>query len=134
MDWWVWVLLAVGAIYFSWQSSKKKEKAVAATERLAKDNVLYQRIKEGMREYNWRQNQDFKNFFSHKDGQLIFETAHMAAYHVDHFAESRTGFYFKDLNEYGLYGFFAGNGDEFYESYYRTDSKFRKEGALLHDD
>jgi hypothetical protein len=44
------------------------------------------------------------------------------------------GFYFKDLDEYGLYGFFAGEGEEFFESYYRSDSTFQQEGQLLHDD
>jgi hypothetical protein len=58
----------------------------------------------------------------------------MIAYNVDHFAETRVGFYFKDLNEYRMYGFFAGNGDETFESYYRTDSTFKKEETLLHDD
>ncbi len=58
----------------------------------------------------------------------------MRAYHVNHFAESRVGFYFKDLNEYGLYGFFAGNDDDYIESYYRSDETFKLEGRLLHDD
>ena len=33
-----------------------------------------------------------------------------------------------------MYGFFAGNGDETFESYYPTDSTFKKEETLLHDD
>jgi hypothetical protein len=69
-----------------------------------------------------------------KDGELIFEDTHMRAYHVDHFAESRVGFYFKDLNEFGLYGFFAGNDDDYFHSYYRSDQTFKLEGRLLHDD
>ena len=38
------------------------------------------------------------------------------------------------LDEYGLYGFFAGNCDEFFHSYYRTDRTFQEEGQLLYDD
>ena len=132
MDWSLLGLLALVGAFFVWRSSKNAEKAKAATERLDKDNRLYQHIKTGMREYHWRESK--QNFWKAKNGELLFETAHLIAYRVDHFAESRVGFYFKDLNEYGLYGFFAGNGDEFYESYYRTDSTFQEEGMLLHDD
>ncbi|UWU66114.1 hypothetical protein [Bradyrhizobium sp. NC92] len=132
MDWSLLLLLAIGGGFLLWRQSKNAEKAQVANERLAKDNKLYQRIKEGMREYHWRERE--QDFWKAKNGQLLFETAHLAAYHVDHFAESRVGFYFKDLNEYGLYGFFAGNGDEFFESYYRTDKTFQEEGRLLHDD
>lgn len=134
MDWW---MLPVGIAvvgFFLWRSSKNAERAVNATERLAKDNQLYQHIKTGMREYEWHRNKDFKAFMHLKDGQIVLDTPHMTAYHVDHFAESRVGFYFKDLEEYGLYGFFAGNGDEYHESYYRTDRTFQKEGGLLYDD
>jgi hypothetical protein len=132
MDQWGWILLALTAGFFVWRYSKDKEKAVAATERLTKDNQLYQHIKAGMREYEWQnRGQAYK---SYQDGEVIFENAHMIAYGVRHVAEFRIGFYFKDLNEYGLYGFFAGNGDETFESYYRTDSTFKKEEMLLHDD
>jgi len=31
---------------------------------------------------------------------MLFETAHMVAYKVDHSAELRVGFYFKDLEVY----------------------------------
>ena len=41
------------------------------------------------------------------------------------------GFYFKDLEECGLYGVFAGNDDDVIESYYRTDRIFREEGAAF---
>ena len=58
----------------------------------------------------------------------------MSAFHVSHFDESRVGFYFKDLGEYGLYGAFAGNGDEFIQSYYRTDRTFQEEARLLNND
>lgn len=131
MDWWGWVLLGLVAGFFVWRHGKGKEKAVAATERLTKDNTLYQHIKAGMREYQWqKRGQEYKHL---QDGELIFENAHMAAYHVEHMPDFRVGFYFKDLNEYGLYGFFSHEGAN-YESYYRTDSTFKKEGRLLHDD
>jgi hypothetical protein len=85
-----------------------------------------------MREFNWRERE--QDFWKAKNGELLFETAHLSAFHVDHPAESRVGFYFKELDEYGLYGFFAGNGDEFHESYYRTDRTFQKEEVLLTND
>lgn len=129
MDWSLLILLGLGGMFFLWRQSKNAEKAQAANERLASDNRLYQRIKTGMREYHFRE-RDWKA----KDGQLLFETAHLCAYHVDHFAESRVGFYFKDIEEYGLYGFFAGNDDDVYHSYYRSDRTFKEEGQLLHDD
>jgi hypothetical protein len=132
MDWPIWICLALVAVYFLWRFSKDKEKAAAANVRLTKDNQLYQHIKAGVREYDWqKRNQEFK---IHRDGELVFENAHLKVFNVSHFAETRIGFYFKDLDEYGLYGFFAGNGDEYFESYYRTDSTFKKEGRLLHDD
>ena len=132
MDGWTWVLLALVVGVFLWRHSKDKEKAAVATERLTKDNQLYQHIKAGMREYDWqKRGQEYRRY---EDGELIFENAHLRAYHVEHVPEIRVGFYFKDLNEYGMYGFFAGNGDETFETYYRTDSTFRKEGTLLHDD
>jgi hypothetical protein len=132
MEWWGWILLALVAGFLLWRQSKAKEQAVVATETLTNDNRLYQHIKAGLREVDWQnRTQPLKHY---GDGELILENAHTAAYHVDHFAETRIGFYFKDLNEYGLYGFFAGNGDETVESYYRTDSTFKKEGRLLYDD
>lgn len=132
MEWWLVALLIAGAGYFSWRSSKNNERAEEARQTLDKDNRLYQRIKMGMREVNWReQNEGYRR---RRDGDLIFEDAHMRAYHVDHFAESRVGFYFKDLSEYGLYGFFAGNDDDYFHSYYRSDETFKLEGRLLHDD
>jgi hypothetical protein len=132
MDWSLLAVLLVGGAFFLWRQSKNAERAKVANDRLEKDNRLYQHIKAGMREYDWhRRDQDFRIA---RDGELLFETAHMSAFHVSHFVESRVGFYFKDLNEYGLYGFFAGDGDEYHESYYRTDSTFKKEGQLLHDD
>jgi hypothetical protein len=131
MDWWVIALVVVVA-FFGWRSSKNKEKGQAARETLDRDNRLYQHIKAGMREVNWREQKE--SYRRRRDGEMIFEDAHMRAYHVEHFAETRVGFYFKDLNEYGLYGFFAGNDDDVYHSYYRSDETFKLEGRLLHDD
>lgn len=107
---------------------------MVATARLAKDQKLYDHIKAGMLEYEWRNRQN--EFWKAKDGQLLFETAQMCAYHVNHFAESRVGFYFKDLEEFGLYGFFVGNDPEtdIHHSYYRTDRTFQEEGRLLYDE
>lgn len=118
--------------FFLWRQSKNAETAKVANERLEKDTQLYQHIKAGMREYNWRERD--QDFWKAKNGELLFETAHLSAFHVSHFAESRVGFYFKDLDEYGLYGFFAGSGDEFFESYYCTDRTFQEEGRLLYND
>jgi hypothetical protein len=85
-----------------------------------------------MREVDWHNRDHPMRHYA--DGELVLENAHMKAFHVDHIPEIRVGFYFKDLNEYGLYAFFAGNGDETFESYYRTDSAFKTEGRLLYDD
>jgi hypothetical protein len=85
-----------------------------------------------VREYDWRRREN--EFWGVKDGELLFETPHLSAFRVGHFAESRVGFYFKDIEEYGLYGFFAGEPGEYYDSYYRTDSTFQKEGRLLHNE
>src|ERR1700722_15367692 len=81
---------------------------------------------------DWRKRDE--NFRVKKDGELLFETPHISAFNVSHFAESRVGFYFKDLDEYGLYGFFAGNDDDVYYSYYHTDRTFKKEEMLLTND
>jgi hypothetical protein len=117
---------------FSVATLNGKEAAKVASERLAKDNRFYQHIKTGMREYNFRDRD--QHFWKAKNGQMLFETAHLSAFHVDHFCESRVGFYFKDLDEYGLWCGFAGEGDVYIESYYRTDRTFQEEGQLLHDD
>lgn len=87
MDWSVLILLAFGAAFFLWQSSKNKERAAAANERLTKDNRLYQHIKVGMREYDWQKRD--QSFRHHEDGTVIFENAHMKAHSVSHFAETR---------------------------------------------
>lgn len=134
MDWTTITLLVVVGGFMLWRGiadAKNDEKLETAKAKLKRDNQLYQSIKAGMREVNW-QERDHR-FRHRRDGELIFENAHMAAYHVEHFAESRVGFYFKDLDEYGLHGFFAGNGDDYFESYYRTDNTFQEEGRLLYD-
>ncbi|MBR1154275.1 hypothetical protein [Bradyrhizobium sp. JYMT SZCCT0428] len=95
------------------------------------DTRLYRNIKAGIREYQFRERE--QDFSRAKDGELLFETAHPSAFGVDHFAESRVGFFFKDTEEFGLYGFFAGNDDDVYHSYYRTDRTFQKEEVLLHE-
>jgi len=129
MDWWILLLVAIAA-YLLWRQHKHTEGVKIVSARLERDKRLCQHIKAGMREYDWRRNQNDKEFWGKRDGELIFETAHLAAYNVSHFAESRVGFHFRDIEEYGLYGFFAGNGDEFFESYYRSDRTFKTETNL----
>jgi hypothetical protein len=129
MDWSVIILLALVGVFVLWRSSKNEDTAEVASACLESDTKLYQHIKTRMREYNFREHEG--QFWKAKDGELLFDTAHISAFHVDHFAETRVGFYFKDLEEYGLYGGFAGNGDEFHDSYFRTDRTFRKEEALV---
>jgi hypothetical protein len=132
MDWSLLMVLALVGAFFLWRHSRGAETAKAASARLENDTRLYRNIKTGMREYHFRERE--KEFWRAKDGELLFETAHLSAFHVSHFAESRVGFYFKDLDEYGLYGFFAGNDDDVYHSYYRTDRTFKKEEMLLTND
>lgn len=132
MDWSVLLVLGLVGVFFLWRQSKNTEKAKAANERLERDTRLYRNIKAGMREYHWREREN--EFWRAKDGELLFETAHLSAFNVDHVAESRVGFYFKDIDEFGLYGFFAGNDDDVFHSYYRTDRTFKKEEVLLTND
>lgn len=129
MDWTLVVVLVLAGVFFLWRQSKNTVKAKAANERLEQDTRLYRNIKTGMREYHFRERE--QDFWRAKDGELLFETAHLSAFRVSHFAESRVGFYFKDTEEFGLYGFFAGNDDDVYHSYYRTDRTFQKEEMLL---
>lgn len=129
MDWSIVTVLALVGIFIWWRHQKAVEGQKSVAARLARDTGLYQHIKMGMREYDWRRKDD--PLWNYGDGQLIFETPHLTAYHVSHFAESRIGFYFKDIEEYGLYGFFAGNGDEYHESYYRSDREFKLEEHLI---
>ena len=132
MDWTLVVVLVLAGVFFLWRQSKNTEKAKAANERLERDTRLYRNIKAGMREYHFRERE--QDFWRAKDGELLFETAHLSAFRVSHFAESRVGFYFKDTEEFGLYGFFAGNDDDVFHSYYRTDRTFQKEEMLLTND
>jgi hypothetical protein len=132
MDWTLVVVLVLAGVFFLWRQSKNTVKAKAANERLEQDTRLYRNIKTGMREYHFRERE--QNFWRAKDGELLFETAHLSAFRVSHFAESRVGFYFKDTEEFGLYGCFVGNDDDVYYSYYRTDRTFQKEERLLTND
>jgi hypothetical protein len=132
MDWTLVVVLVLAGVFFLWRQSKNTEKAKAANERLERDTRLYRNIKAGMREYHFRERE--QDFWRAKDGELLFETAHLSAFRVSHFAESRVGFYFKDTEEFGLWGCFAGNDDDVYQSYYRTDRTFQKEEILLTND
>jgi len=138
MEWSTIILVAVVVGFFLWRHErarvKGEERAVVATARLAKDQKLYDHIKAGMLEYEFRNRGN--EFWKAKGRQLLFETAQFSCFHVDHFAESRVGFYFKDLKEFGLYGFFVGNDPEVdvFHSYYRTDETFQDEGQLLYED
>ena len=132
MDWTLIVVLVLVASFFMWRQSTNTEKAEAASQRLERDTRLYRNIKTGMREYHWRDREN--NFWRAKDGELLFETAHLSAFHVSHFAESRVGFYFKDTGEFGLYGCFVGNDEDVYNSYYRTDRTFQKKMLLTNDE
>lgn len=125
-------MMALLGAFFLWRRPKNAERARLAGARLESDTRLYRHIKAGMREHDFRRRDE--KFKIWKDGELLFETAHLSAFNVSHFAESRVGFYFKDIDEYGLYGFFAGNDDDFYHSYYRSDRTFKKEDRLLTKD
>ena len=82
MDWMLVVVLALAGIFLLWRQSKNAEKAKAANERLERDTRLYRNIKAGMREYHWRQREN--DFWGAKDGELLFETAHLSAFHINH--------------------------------------------------
>jgi hypothetical protein len=65
------------------------------------------------------------------ESPFIYETGALAVRHVSHFAESRTGFHFKDTDEYALYGvFLADSRDKPYTSFYRSDSNFEAENRI----
>jgi hypothetical protein len=67
------------------------------------------------------------------ESPFIYETDVLAVRYVSHFAESRTGFHFKDTDEYALYGvFFADDRDEPYRSFYRSDADFEAENYIDH--
>jgi len=130
-------ILALLAGFIAWRQSKKAEVAKVVSDRLNKDTQLYRLIKSGMREYHWQQREpeQLKRFIRARHGDLLFETAHLSAVRVEHFAESRIGFYFKDTGEFGLYSVFVGNEpNEIFENYYRTDRTFQQEQRLLYED
>ena len=122
------VLVLIVGGFFLWRFSRQ----TAQASQVEKDIRLYEHIQNGMREYDLRTQKE--TFREPKSGQLLFETAKMSAFHVDHPIQTRVGFHFKDINEFGLYGFLEGDGDEFQESYYRSDRAFVKEELLLYDD
>ncbi len=132
VDWWTIFLLALIAAFWAWRFDRDKKRQAEAQATIARDTKTYENIKAGVREYDWR-NQDAKWMWA-KDGEKLFETAHLIAYRVEHFAEMRLGFFFKDTQEFGLYGHFAGNGHEFHESYYRSDRTFQKEERIYQPD
>ena len=127
MDWWILLIVVIGA-YFLWQHRKRTEVTQKAKARLEKDTRLLRHIKSAKREYDFQKRDQPIQF--PKDGELVFETAHYSIYYVSHFAEARLGFHFKEIEEYGLYGFFAGETGEYYDSYYRSDRSFKTEGRL----
>jgi hypothetical protein len=90
MDWSLLLVLALLAGLFLWRHQKNTERAKAAAERLASDNRLYQQIKTGMREYHWRNQK--QEFLGTPSGELLFETAHLKAFRVSHFAELRVSY------------------------------------------
>ena len=131
------LIIALFGGYILWRYKKDKERAKFSADRILRDTKLYENIKKGMREYRWRMKEtdQFKNFINAKDKEILFETADMTAYNLDHFIEDRVGFYFKDINEYGFYSMFIGNDPEadVFENYYRTDPEFEKEERLLYE-
>ena len=67
------------------------------------------------------------------EGGLEMETRLFDVYRVQHYAEIRHGFHFKDTDEYALYGvFYADNRDEPYRSYFRSNRTFEDETLLDH--
>src|SRR5689334_11714247 len=95
-------VLVIGA-FVIWRLSKATDQRSVASNKLQDDVRLYERIQSGMQEYDSRTLKE--GFRGAKNGQLLFETANMSAFHVEHEIQNRVGFYFKDINEYGLYGF-----------------------------
>jgi len=122
--------LCLGGLYF-WKNRRDEKRAIAARKQIKNDNILYQHIKTGLREYNWKEDNEedfFDKVWDAKDKDVLLENAHMIVHKVEHIAEFRLGFFFKDIKQYGLYGNFEG-----WERYYRTDASFNKEEALYYD-
>ena len=132
LEWLIILLVLIVGGFFLWRSSRSTDRDFRPAGKTAKDIRLYERIQDGMREYDARTEKE--RFREAQNGQLLFETEKMSAFHVDHPIQTRVGFHFKDINEFGLYGFLAGDGDEFQESYYRSDRAFVTEELLLYDD
>jgi hypothetical protein len=84
MEWPTLLLCVVVGAFILWRHTKSTEAARVASEKLEKDTALYRHIKTGMREYHWRER--IENFWDVKDGGLLFETAHLSAFKVGHFA------------------------------------------------
>ncbi len=127
MDWWILIAIAVVA-FFAWKQKRYLDGQKIVKARLERDKRLLQHIKMAKREYEFSKRDQPSQI--HKNGELLYETAHYSVFNVTHFAESRLGFHFKDIEEYGLYGFFAGGPGEYYDSYYRSDASFKIEGRL----
>ncbi|WP_407157691.1 hypothetical protein [Bradyrhizobium sp. STM 3557] len=111
-------------------AAKNTKAAEAANVRLDRDTKLYENIKAGMREYHWRERE--QPLWKAKHLQKVFETAHLAAFHLDHFAESRVGFYFKDLDKYGMYSFFAGTAMTSSRATTELTAASRRKGICIH--
>jgi hypothetical protein len=95
-----------------------------------KDTRFLQRLQNAVREfYAQRQARNFE----FPEGQVVYETEALAVFRVPHIAETRYGFHFKEIDEYGLYSvFYADDRDKPYQSYYRSDRMFEKEAYLDH--
>jgi hypothetical protein len=70
MDWSLLVLALVGS-FFWWRHTKGLERAKVASARLERDTRLYQHIKAGMREYDWRRRDDNFWFGSPSRGRRV---------------------------------------------------------------
>lgn len=139
MDPWLIFGLVLAGAYMLWlnkSNQKKEEAAIIAKDTLRRENKLYENIKKGVREHDWRMNEKdyFEKFLHAKHGDYLFETADLKAVKLDNVSDLRIGFYIKESNEYGIYSHFSGNDDYTHEGYYRTDSLFQKEELLAHDD
>ena len=133
MDITITSLLAIclGGFYF-WKNKRDVKRAEISREQLRHDTILYQHIRGGLREYEWKKSTEegfFSKVFDSNDKDILLENAHLIVYRVRHFSEFRLGFFFKDIKQYGLYGNFEG-----WERYYRTDESFNKEEILCYDD
>jgi hypothetical protein len=132
LDWPILLLALFVCGFLLWLYSQNADQAKDVSNRLQRNVRLYERIQAGMREYDLRYPK--ARFPEAEDVQLILEDARMSVFQVNHLIQTRVGFHFKDINEYGLYGFIAADDDEFQESYYRSDRAFQQEELLLYDD